>query len=82
MEEDFKIKEEILFSNPSLRPIQEIVEIEFKNIGRQGKKTEYQDSVQDEDDYNFKEMNIIIYLIILYLSYESTKLKCYQITVL
>ena len=60
LEEDFKIKEEILLSNPSLRPTLEIFEIEFKNIENERKETKYQDSLKKQEDFSFKERNIIL----------------------
>ena len=60
MEEDFKIKEEILLSNPSLRPTLEIFEIEFKNIENERKKPKYPDSKYQEEDFSVKERNIIL----------------------
>ena len=61
-EEDFKIKEEIVLSNPSLRPTLEIFEIEFQNIDSESKKSKYKDSVEIEKDFSFEERNIIIKL--------------------
>ena len=61
VEEDFKIKEKILSSNPSQGPTLEIVEIEFKNIGSEGQQTQYQDSLRREKERNFKEMNIFFW---------------------